>query len=510
MASRLCRSGIKNVVVLEKEANIGHFGKSHSHKLEETGDIPHEMGTCYLSWSYKHVKELLKEYVGDDVLIQPGGGNKDQYGALHLPSPQFDKETGKNTITSDQWLYAYREKIALPDWLGAVTPDKVQALGFVVDVMQYRQLHESLMGKYDYHGIPPKPTPERLAKMNKTFGELLRENGMEALLDLCCVGFGSYGLGYDVPALYGLWFVTPEAVEAYVHSKLNKDVKTVQLVRTGFSSLWKSMVEKDKISVRYGVDIKSIDRSLSDPCRPITVKASIEGKEETVEGDFLVFAAPTKLFPHLVNDATDFEKQIVDGLTSVGLHVNLFRTAKKPLIKNGSERVEESSLTFYPESLQPKYTPAPNGQVYAERNSVRAYAWDSDAEYKDRYVVTYQYFPKPIPEEESEATTRKAVEFITNETMTITATPSEPAPECLYTKNWDYFPHFTQDAVNKMLPWLVFERQGENRTWVIGSSVCFESVEDVTKYNSMLLASVAFSAQTKGVPLEVLDISITV
>ena len=93
-------------MVLEKSKKDGHFGKTHSHTIEggphfagifqtnpalvsrlptgadvgfsivlshaETGDIPHEMGTCYLSWSYEHVRALFAHYVGKEALIVPG------------------------------------------------------------------------------------------------------------------------------------------------------------------------------------------------------------------------------------------------------------------------------------------------------------------------------------------------------------------------------------------------------------------------------------------------------
>jgi hypothetical protein len=69
----------------------------------------------------------------------------------------------------------------------------------------------------------------------------------------------------------------------------------------------------------------------------------------------------------------------------------------------------------------------------------------------------------------------------------VTPTPPHPEPEVLYQKNWDYFPHFTQDAIKALIPWRVLEHQGRWRTWYIGSSVSFESVEDVTKYNLLVL-----------------------
>merc|ERR1712048_909999 len=51
---------------------------------------------------------------------------------------------------------------------------------------------------------------------------------------------------------------------------------------------------------------------------------------------------------------------------------------------------------------------------------------------------------------------------------------------------WDYFYQFSQEDLVKGLPWELVEMQGNNRTFYIGSSACFESVNDVTNYNVML------------------------
>eukprot|EP00954_Amorphochlora_amoebiformis_P024449 1366413-Amorphochlora_amoeboformis.AAC.1 len=38
-------NGYENITILEKNPNDGHFGKTHSYVLEETGDsVIHEMG----------------------------------------------------------------------------------------------------------------------------------------------------------------------------------------------------------------------------------------------------------------------------------------------------------------------------------------------------------------------------------------------------------------------------------------------------------------------------------
>merc|ERR1719326_939471 len=106
----------------------------------------------------------------------------------------------------------------------------------------------------------------------------MEEHGLGALLDLFCVGYGSYGFNFDVPALYGLWFVSPAVMVAYLANQNGssdtgkKKVESIRLVRQGFSNLWRQMVKKHKIDIRYNVLIRKINRNLSNPQRPITIE----------------------------------------------------------------------------------------------------------------------------------------------------------------------------------------------------------------------------------------------
>jgi hypothetical protein len=215
MASMLNKMGCKGVVVMEKSEQNDQFGKTHSYKLDATGDVPHEMGTCYLASSYKTIRDLLKAYVGDDATIQPGGGVGGKYGDLHMPCPQLSAEKNKVALTSTEWLMSTTEKENLQEDLFAL-PDQFQMFPYMVDVIKYRLLHTSLLGKYDSHTLPPKPSEDKLSELTCTYRELMEKHGLKEILDLSAVGFGSYGFGYDVPAYYGLVFVTPEDVESMI------------------------------------------------------------------------------------------------------------------------------------------------------------------------------------------------------------------------------------------------------------------------------------------------------
>lgn len=483
MAAQLRKRGYQNVIVMERNSQAkGTYGKTCTHLEGDTGDTPHEMGTCYLSWSYNNVRALIKDYLGDDALIDSGA---DIFPGISIVSPDTDKNHSETPATrsSDEWLYAHAEEINLPElrriwpWI----PDAAQALDIFRDVLTYRRVHESLLGRYEYHGLPPKPGPKSLKMLNMTFSQLMLQHNLKPILDMTVVGFGSYGFAFDVPALYGLWFVTPPSVESYIKAKFDSSVKPVQLLRHGYGSLWEAMVQRHSIDVRYDMTVESVNRNLGDSSKPVIVRANGQNHE----CDLLVFAAPLwSQFLPIVQDATELERTACGALKTVGLVVNLFQTAKK---ESRATPKGERSLTFYADSLMPDRTPDPQAAkvVYAERESVRAFRPELEASIPLRYSVAYQYMPNYDPD--TDVATKKAAEFITSKELAVEPTASSPEPKLLFRKNWDYFPHFSQSAVQALLPWKIFESQGKNRTWYIGSSCCFESVEDVTRYNDQLL-----------------------
>ena len=60
MSACLATKGFKNVTVLEAEVEVG--GKSLTTSDPSQPDVPHELGTCYMSPSYDLIRKLLKEY----------------------------------------------------------------------------------------------------------------------------------------------------------------------------------------------------------------------------------------------------------------------------------------------------------------------------------------------------------------------------------------------------------------------------------------------------------------
>ena len=57
--------GLQNVTLLEAEAEVG--GKSLTMYDPSQPDVPHELGTCYMSPGYTLIRNLLDEYDKDIV-----------------------------------------------------------------------------------------------------------------------------------------------------------------------------------------------------------------------------------------------------------------------------------------------------------------------------------------------------------------------------------------------------------------------------------------------------------
>ena len=146
MALLLKQKGFKSVEVLESSDRIG--GKSYTvmHR-----NVPHEMGTCYLSPDYDtNIIPLVNKYVpGDLVKLVTGSVTLDG-------SSQF--------LNFNKYAGVYVGRLIN-------TNNPTIIIGYIVNSMRrYIRLHNSLLGEYDGE-IPPEPFPE--VSIRKHFSGLL-------------------------------------------------------------------------------------------------------------------------------------------------------------------------------------------------------------------------------------------------------------------------------------------------------------------------------------------------
>lgn len=91
----------------------------------------------------------------------------------------------------------------------------MNALTSAID--KYNKLHKVLLGSVEY-SMPDRPSLSSLERLDMTFGEFLEQNELQAIAPFLSFAHAAQGYGYvaSIPALYGLWWVSPELLNGYV------------------------------------------------------------------------------------------------------------------------------------------------------------------------------------------------------------------------------------------------------------------------------------------------------
>lgn len=340
-------------------------------------------------------------------------------------------------------------------------PKEVQMISISSSMIRYMRLHRKIFGKYTYT-LPPCPSDEDLKSFDMPFGDFLKHNGLENLIPLLALGHTAQGYGFltTVPAFYGLWWNTP----SFLISLLKKQ-SLAQMLKPGFQTLWKTIAQKDELKIIYNASVTSINRNLDARDKPVIVEVLVEGEPQTMEFDFVITTIPlTSPSVNMFSDLTAEEREIFGALRSATLCTALYRAD----IFNQKEK----GIQFYPERQKPEF----EGRFYSERISAKAL--DPDLPNQSWHVsVAYQYMATHDPEgiEENKAVMLKDLADLGYKEI-----------ELLRYYKFEYFPKFSMEAIQKKYPWKALDLQGRNRAWFAGSSLCFESSEDVACYNHLL------------------------
>jgi hypothetical protein len=421
-------------------------------------EIPYEMGTCFLTTQYKEVLKLVEEYSSLDMIKPPNGTKGDKN--------VFTKEGQTVPYKLGHLVVGNLKKDDLPECLRSLLGDKYNMRGVVNAITNYMIAHKKIFGDYKY-GLPPRPTEETSRLLNMTYMQFLKENNCIALTPLVRLVMTGQGYGLDtVPALYGLWWITPALLEDSIREKAGGPT-VVNVLQSGFQNLWKTIADREELNVLYEVQIEKVNRHLNEPDQKITIEAKgPSGQDLHYECDFLIEACPLPFALKFMEDATDTEKELFSAIESYSVLTTLTEGPKY------APESEPNGITYHYQRL----TPEDEGRMYAECNTHNVYL-KPDGE--KRWAIRYQMESKFVPEKSEQYRQQlwKDLE-LHGEDQTTTKVHDHNL--------WYYFPHFSQESINKLYPWKLLEAQGKNRTWYIGSSACFESVEDVVSYNVLL------------------------
>jgi len=296
-----------------------------------------------------------------------------------------------------------------------------------------------------------------------------------------------YGIPELMPALYGLWWVTPELLINTLEVKIpGMGHDQLTMLKDGYAKLWQTIAQKNKLSVIHHADVQAVTRKNGKVQATYAVK---DGDASEEEFDFLILAMPFKKALTFLQDADDTEKEIFSSLKAATLVTTLVKVAP---IQGYTTLNDRKSIAYFYDGLQPK----PEGSLNCMRYSKAALT--GDAGYAEDVVdeqtqVTYQYYPPGhSPREDGQdlppfKRNKRVLEelFSTSAAKGINITEEQVVEQF----PWPYMYQFDQEGINKEYPWKVFDMNldASKQTWYIGGSACFESVLDVTDYNYHLL-----------------------
>eukprot|EP01125_Pyxidicula_operculata_P006355 TRINITY_DN2206_c0_g1_i1.p1 TRINITY_DN2206_c0_g1~~TRINITY_DN2206_c0_g1_i1.p1 ORF type:complete len:424 (+),score=75.21 TRINITY_DN2206_c0_g1_i1:829-2100(+) len=417
------------------------------------------MGTCFMHPLYLELDKLLKKYDAGTEFA-PGDQNT---GDRDIFVDEAHLSPNHKPLSREAYIFGYAEKTGLPHNFWGVPDLLVKGIVFN-HIKRYTKIHRELFGKYDYT-LPPKPTPKLMQKMNMTLGQFLKQYDCEALIPLFKIGqcAQGYGLLETLPAIYGLWWFTPELFKSYLPPPVGKNPRGTPLltmIKEGYSHVWETICKADKLKVVLGCEVKSIDRSKD----IVTVEFEKNGKTESREFDYLIITTPLKESLKLLKSPTTDETTIFSSLDHCSLVTTLYESDPQPL--------STQCIEYHPDMLHPGCP----GFVYAQRHSQRCIDPANTSKDKDVWVA-YQYLDRGVSMSSDELTK------IFNKQMTSRGIKNI---KVLEQKFWPYFWHFSQEDIQKEYPWKILDMQGLNKTLYSGSSACFESVNDVLNYNIML------------------------
>ena len=357
-------------------------------------------------------------------------------------------------------------------------------LRMVLDaVIRYSKLHRSMFGKYQGE-LMRKPSDFILNKASGTLKDFLERENLQLLAPFFLIL--QTGLGYgdidNVAALYGLMWNTPSDLLSAAINVLNNEMDQHSLVifKKGYQKVIDTIVNKEKFDIRFNVAIQNIVRTERD----VTIHyKSAHSDLHTKTCGFLIWSAPMPQLLKSLSNPTQLESDLFTTMSCDGLISTMMR---------GKGTIRNMPITFYRENLGNMVDDSVIADADIEgilRYCKKDCQYDIEkynSMYNVRVMTTLQilrnvtYRSGPFGEDELETIKKNAKNHYEKYFNTSDI-------EILSTFTAEYFYRWNPYEVQKRNPWKVFAMQGNFRTWYIGASVSFESVDSVMEYNKLLL-----------------------
>jgi hypothetical protein len=263
-AARLKDMGYNNIDILENTDRYG--GKTHTIVKDSPYPDPDkpektfcELGTCYLSPAYAPIVDYFKKLgvLDGNEQIDFGEGEGSFRGIVttnELP------EEFKAPAIMDYSQYVILKAAAELGLSNSSWDQMLAQIRIVFALAWYTVLHLEYMG-LDMP-MPSTPPPDRL--LQQTFKEFLSDHGLLPLVGLLQYGYEVQGYGplKDIPAYYGLVWITPAITWTILMDALKLENNPVVTAWSkGWGDVWDQMVKKLELKITLSAQTTSIKRS---------------------------------------------------------------------------------------------------------------------------------------------------------------------------------------------------------------------------------------------------------
>ena len=348
-------------------------------------------------------------------------------------------------------------------------------------VMNYIRKHRELFGIYEGE-LMNRPSKEVLKQTNMTFFEYLKKIDAEVLeaLFMCTQTAQGYGHIDEIPALYGLLWMTPNFLNLILKPD-DPGEKDVHILDKGFQFLWEEIARQENLNVQLNHKVSRIIRNPNRKSVDLVVYQTDCGVNHQHSFDFLILSPSMKQVKNYMhfegNESKIFEK-LKENYYTTTLVDHEFSNARS-----------ESPQNYYIFNMESKI----ESNVWVSRDSFASLQYIQGDKFKNTIFpdgkdnktlqtsVIYQFSKNSPNETELDRHLTNYFEQTMN-TYTVNTQTDIVARE-----TWPYFPKFSASDLTSGVLWDILEMQGKFNTWYIGSSVSFESVKSVVEYNILLM-----------------------
>lgn len=443
MAYLLKKNGYKNIVILEKNNRIG--GKCHTQIINK---IPHDLGgSMFDKRSYKYVMQLINEFhLEDEIVVTPLEMNNYMY-------------KGKIWSIEDILLNQDGKEGKLNFFV-----KMFRKMQFYLHCKKYIKLYKQIFPNQQY----PYQSQPKLSLIDMTFYEFLKNNDLLILVNFFRFVFTfQYTYLESTPALYGLLWCNTDMIKEIL-TAMRKKKPFIYRLKHGFQPFVERIARESEAKIFLNFNIKSIERK-----EIIKIIGDCQSHTYTMNFDFLILACGIKKSLDFL-DATEEERTIFSSQIYTYPVMSVFTA------KDNQCMLKAVSNYWYDVVFPEPHAYKMSAELVKEHAKILNIEAMNQQGEKERVYITF---------EPNHGESQKSNEQLQAKLKSDLIAKGFKEPTILIQCNWEYFPSFNQQSINKGYPWKIIDMQGTNKTWYIGSSVSFESIRDVMNYDQMLINS---------------------